>query len=89
MSSTYFVIVGKEDSPLYELEFSTSSSRPTKEDNESQTLKQFILHASLDVVEELQWKDQSLFMKNIDKFNDYTISCFVTAGCMLSCSLSM
>lgn len=83
MSATYFVIVGKKDTPLYELDLSTKQSLLTKEnDAEIQTLKQFVLHASLDVVDELQWTQQSLFFHKIDKYNDYSVSCFITAGCM-------
>lgn len=111
--ATYFVIVGKGDTPLYELDFSakqsqqslfqqqqssttttTSSTTTTttttaaavmNEQTETQTLKQFILHASLDVVDELQWTQQNLFLHKIDKYNDYAVSCHITAGCMYLC----
>ncbi|KAG2386966.1 hypothetical protein C9374_002001 [Naegleria lovaniensis] len=72
-TNAYFVIVAK-DCPIYELEISTS-----KRTDQSQ-LKQFVLHASLDVVEELQWTTNNLFLKSIDKFNEFNIYGFVTAG---------
>ncbi|KAL9650807.1 hypothetical protein ABK040_001857 [Willaertia magna] len=73
-TNAYFVIVGKEDRPIYELEISTA-----KRTDQSQ-LKQFVLHASLDVVDEMQWSTNALYLKTIDKFNEYTIYGFVTGG---------
>ncbi|KAL0479739.1 trafficking protein particle complex subunit 2 [Acrasis kona] len=75
MPAAYFVIVGKEDCPLYELEFTAQG----RKEDQSQ-LKQFILHASLDVVEELQWGSKELFLKSVDKFNNFSISAYLTAG---------
>lgn len=49
--------------------------RPQKED-----LVQFVLHASLDALDAKVWGSQTMFFKNVDKFNDVNISAFVTAG---------
>lgn len=52
-----FVIVGKNDNPIYEHSFVNSK--------ESQYMGQFILHASLDLVDEMQWKQQQTFIKTV------------------------
>ena len=72
-----FMIVagGEVDSPIYEAEFINVQRR---EDNSH--LNQFIIHAALDMVEDSVWGTQSMFFKSVDKFNDYLISAFVTAG---------
>ncbi|EFC48616.1 sedlin-domain-containing protein [Naegleria gruberi] len=72
-TNAYFTIVAK-DCPIYELEISTS-----KKTDQSQ-LKQFVLHASLDAVEELQWTTNALFLKSVDRFNEFNIYGFVTGG---------
>ncbi|KAF7079509.1 hypothetical protein CFC21_083729 [Triticum aestivum] len=53
----------------------TSSRR--KEDQAYQ--HQFILHAALDVVQDLAWAT-SLFLKSVDRFNDLVVSVYITAG---------
>jgi hypothetical protein len=72
----FMMIAGGEvDTPIYEAEFINTQRR---EDNSH--LNQFIIHAALDMVEESVWGTQSMFFKSVDKFNDYLISAFVTAG---------
>lgn len=75
--SYLFVIVGKNDNPLYKTEHSVNRTEVGKHFHE------FILHSSLDVVDELLWKNTAMYFKNIDRFGDSTISAFVTAGSML------
>ncbi|ORX58979.1 Sedlin [Hesseltinella vesiculosa] len=77
MASYYFAIVGVTDNPIYETEI-IPSSRSSRDDHKH--LNQFIVHAALDVVEEVQWNTQAMFLKSIDRFNEYFVSCFVTAG---------
>jgi hypothetical protein len=43
-------------------------------------LAQFILHAALDLVDEMQWKTQTTFLRTIDRYNDLFISAMVTHG---------
>ena len=51
---------------------------PQREDNSH--LNQFIIHAALDMVDDSVWGTQSMLFKSVDKFNDFIISAFVTAG---------
>ncbi|KAL2752757.1 hypothetical protein ACRALDRAFT_2111795 [Sodiomyces alcalophilus JCM 7366] len=81
--SYYFAVVGTQDNPLFEHEFGTSKQGG---DGQSQFheqvrhLNQFILHSSLDVVEEVQWAHGQMYLKVVDRFFNNYVSCFVTAG---------
>ncbi|CAP68438.1 uncharacterized protein PODANS_7_2540 [Podospora anserina S mat+] len=81
--SYYFAILSPLDTPLFEHEFGTSKSggdgHPRFTD-QARHLNQFILHSSLDIVEELQWTQPGLYLKVIDKFFQNYISAFVTAS---------
>ncbi|KAI4980514.1 trafficking protein particle complex subunit 2-like [Hordeum vulgare subsp. vulgare] len=74
-STTCFVIVSKNDIPIYDAEV---GSAPKKEDQAYQ--HQFILHAALDVVQDLAWATSAMFLKSVDRFNDLVVSVYVTAG---------
>lgn len=52
----------------------------TQRRDDNSHLNQFIIHAALDMVDDAVWGTSSMFFKNIDKFNEYLISSFVTAG---------
>ena len=67
-----FIIVGHDDNPIYECRFVG--------EKESSYMSQFILHASLDLVDEIQWKTPTTFLKTIDRYNDLHISAYVTPG---------
>jgi len=41
---------------------------------------QFIVHAALDIVDQRAAATPAMFLKGIDKFNDMTVSSFVTAS---------
>ncbi|KAI0462992.1 hypothetical protein LJB42_003797 [Komagataella kurtzmanii] len=40
----------------------------------------FIVHSALDIIEDLQWKTNQLYFKNIDNYDNYSISGYVTPG---------
>ena len=73
MSNSVFMIVGPKG-PMYEV---APDALKTIEGPNSY---QFILHSALDMVDEMEWATPTLFLKTVDKFEDKTISGFVTPG---------
>lgn len=43
-----------------------------------QHLNQFVLHAALDVVDEYSWSTRDMYLKNIDRYGDLTVSALLT-----------
>ncbi len=63
--SYYFVIISPTDSPLFEHTFGTSKAGGDgvarfRNGETSRYMNQFIVHASLDVVEEVQWLNNNM-----------------------------
>ncbi|KAF9124779.1 TRAPP subunit [Mortierella sp. 14UC] len=85
----YFVMIGTKDNPIYEAEFvSVNTARsssggatiPEAKKEEFRHLNQFIAHSALDMVEDIQWSTNQMYLKSIDKFNERFISAYLTAG---------
>ncbi|GAU96147.1 hypothetical protein RvY_07635-2 [Ramazzottius varieornatus] len=79
----YFVIVGHRDQPLFEFEalkHDDSTSSIPREDYRH--LCQFVVHAALDAVEASLVGPQGsqMFFKNVDRFNEWSVSAFVTSS---------
>lgn len=74
----HFIIIGKFDNLLYELDVNYSSN-PT---HTKQQVKQFLLHASLDTLDQVQYFSNQCYLKNnpIEKFHDSYVYAYVTSG---------
>lgn len=84
MSSRMFMIVSK--APVYTLfpnpvsNISLSSSNLVVDVPPSQALLEFIAHASIDMVQEQMYSNNSNYLKVVDSFNDIYVSAYVTIG---------
>ena len=79
--SYYFAIVGTKDNPIFTYEFGTSRGGGdgfSRFSDEARTLNQFIVHSSLDIVEEVIWTTGAMYLRHIDRFQHALVSCFVT-----------
>lgn len=66
--SYYFTIIGTKDNPLFEHEFGTSKQGGdgvARFREEARHMNQFIAHASLDIVEEVQWASGQMYFLTI------------------------
>lgn len=83
--SYYFVIISPTDTPLFELTFGSSKAGGNgaahfKNGESSRYMNQFVVHAAIDVVEEVQWLSSNMWLKVIDHYapTNSHISCFIT-----------
>ena len=66
--SYYFCIVGTRDNPLFELEFGTSKQGGdgiARFSAEARQMNPFIIHSSLDIVDEAQWLNNHMWVIRI------------------------
>jgi len=84
-----FSILSPLDVPLFTHDFGTSRSGGTGVANYTsaeRALVPFILHSSLDIVEEVQWGPSTssgsapMYLKHIDKYQNCFVSCWITGG---------
>ncbi|KAL4889197.1 Sedlin [Aspergillus ambiguus] len=71
--SYYFTILSPSDVPLFNLAFGTSKSGGDgiarfRFPDTAQYMNQFIIHSSLDIVEEAQWMNSNMYLKHIDTY---------------------
>ena len=62
--SYFFCIVGTRDNPLFELEFGTSKQGGdgvARFSAEARQMNPFIVHSSLDIVDEMQWLNNHMY----------------------------
>eukprot|EP01041_Mallomonas_annulata_P007638 gene7638-15631_t len=67
-----FMIVGRSD-PVYEIDLGSNK-------DDLAYLHQFILHSSLDLIENAMWINSATFLRVVDRFNNLMVSAYVTPG---------
>ena len=73
------MIVSKDDYPIYDLPIEQLVKK-----KELVHMHEFILHSSLDVIDQIQWQQNTFYMKTIDKFNELSVTCLLTPSSMLT-----
>lgn len=77
------MIVSNDDTKVYELNTQLLKDKDNKTKKDLSYLHELIAHASLDIVESTEWTTTNTYLKTVDKFNEYSVSCFVTPGSRL------
>ena len=71
-----FAIVGRSE-PLYEAELGGEAAAAPAE---LSYLHQFVLHSSLDLIQNAMWNNNATFLRQVDRFNSLQVSAYVTPG---------
>ena len=71
-----FLIVSPEDIVVYQIIYTNLIKK------EITFLHELITFASLDIIETSESNSNAMFLKSVDKFNEYTVSAFSSAGKM-------
>ncbi|KAJ5143913.1 Sedlin [Penicillium bovifimosum] len=71
--SYYFTILSPTDTPLFNIAFGTSKGGGDgiarfRFPETAQYMNQFIIHSSLDILEEAQWTNGGMYLKHIDTY---------------------
>ncbi|KAI9342791.1 Sedlin [Zopfochytrium polystomum] len=74
--SYYLAVVGTRDNPLYEADFGGLAGK--KDGNKH--INQFVVHSALDIVEEAMWGTNNMYLKVVDRFNEWFVSAYITAS---------
>ena len=69
-----FTIVSNEDNQIYELNTGLLSKKEITYTHE------LIAYASLDMVDSAEWHSNFMFLKTIDKVNEFSVTCMLTPG---------
>lgn len=72
----YFVIVGHNDQPLFEVEFPLPDPKKKRE-QDVRHLNQFIAHAALDIVDEHTIQNQQMYLKVFNFLNFMVYATFL------------
>ena len=70
--SYYFYIIGSKDNPLFEYEFGTSKQGGdgvARFPAEARHMNPFIVHSSLDIVDEVQWLNNQMYTLSFRLFS--------------------
>eukprot|EP00127_Corallochytrium_limacisporum_P000836 Clim_evm12s26 gene=Clim_evmTU12s26 len=81
MPVAYFVIVGRNDNLILDLDL-VAMKRPQEGRDDKRPLHQFILYSALDPLEMEMWRTPYLYLKQVDSFNDMLCSAFLTGSGM-------
>ncbi|KAJ6016182.1 hypothetical protein N7540_010773, partial [Penicillium herquei] len=83
--SYYFTILSPTDTPIFNIAFGTSKGGGDgiarfRFPDTAQYMNQFIIHSSLDIVEEAQWTNGGMYLKHVDTYPPAAayISAFLT-----------
>ena len=70
-----FMIISPDDCQVFEMKAKSFEDKITY-------LHELIGYASLDFVENKEWSENKMYISQVDKFNDFYVNCFITAGRM-------
>jgi hypothetical protein len=75
MNSHFAIIAQDNDLPLFEAKFPLPVSKEKSADEPE--MSQFILHASLDMLERVQWSINQPYLQVIDRYGEWHVSAYI------------